>query len=232
MNEHISSRFNQELEQVRSDVMLMGGLVEQQLQNVLAASTNMGSDELSNIIDRDHEINELEKSIDASCQTILIRRQPTASDLRFVMTVIRVIVDLERIGDEVKKMALIAHDLLPNSRLNKADLYNTTRMGNITLNMVRHSLDAFARLDSNAVISLAETDKLLDVDYRNQLRTLITYMMEDPRNIGISIDIIFMNKSVERIGDHAENIAEHVVYLTKGLDIRHTPLEKIKAGLN
>lgn len=232
MTEHISSRFNQELEQVRSDVMLMGGLVEQQLQNVLAALNDMSAEKLNTLIDRDHGINELEKNIDESCQNILIRRQPTASDLRFVMTVIRVIVDLERIGDEVKKIALLAHNLLPNSRLGANDLYNTTRMGNITLNMVRHSLDALARLDSQAIISLAETDKLLDIDYRSQLRALITYMMEDPRNIGTSIDIIFMNKAIERIGDHAENIGESVVYLTKGLDIRYLPLDQIKADLS
>lgn len=112
------------------------------------------------------------------------------------------------------------------------ELYNTHRMGTVTLGMIHRALDAFARLDTGAVIELSETDKHLDADYRAQLRSLITFMMEDPRSISATIDIMFMNKSIERIGDHAENIAEHVVYLTRGIDVRHRPLEQIKADLS
>lgn len=232
MAEHISSHFNQELENVRSEVMRMGGLVEARLQQVLAALDEGSSSGLTEVIDGDADINKLEVEIDDACQTIIARRQPAAGDLRFVLAVSRVIVDLERIGDEVKKIALKAHELLGNNRVAAPELYNTHRMGTVTLGMIHRALDAFARLDTGAVIELSETDKHLDADYRAQLRSLITFMMEDPRSISATIDIMFMNKSIERIGDHAENIAEHVVYLTRGIDVRHTPLEQIKADLS
>ena len=232
MAEHISSHFNQELENVRSEVMRMGGLVEARLQQVLAALDEGSSSGLTEVIDGDADINKLEVEIDDACQTIIVRRQPAAGDLRFVLAVSRVIVDLERIGDEVKKIALKAHELLGNNRVAAPELYNTHRMGTVTLGMIHRALDAFARLDTGAVIELSETDKHLDADYRAQLRSLITFMMEDPRSISATIDIMFMNKSIERIGDHAENIAEHVVYLTRGIDVRHTPLEQIKADLS
>ena len=232
MAEHISSHFNQELENVRSEVMRMGGLVEARLQQVLAALDEGSSSGLTEVIDGDADINKLEVEIDDACQIIIARRQPAAGDLRFVLAVSRVIVDLERIGDEVKKIALKAHELLGNNRVAAPELYNTHRMGTVTLGMIHRALDAFARLDTGAVIELSETDKHLDADYRAQLRSLITFMMEDPRSISATIDIMFMNKSIERIGDHAENIAEHVVYLTRGIDVRHTPLEQIKADLS
>ena len=232
MAEHISSHFNQELENVRSEVMRMGGLVEERLQQVLAAFDEGSRSGLTEVIDGDADINKLEVQIDDACQTLLARRQPAASALRFVLAVSRVIVDLERIGDEVKKIALKAHELLGNNRVAAPELYNTHRMGTVTLGMIHRALDAFARLDTGAVIELSETDKHLDADYRAQLRSLITFMMEDPRSISATIDIMFMNKSIERIGDHAENIAEHVVYLTRGIDVRHTPLEQIKADLS
>ena len=232
MAEHISSHFNQELENVRSEVMRMGGLVEARLQQVLAALDEGSSSGLTEVIDGDADINKLEVEIDDACQTIIARRQPAAGDLRFVLAVSRVIVDLERIGDEVKKIALKAHELLGNNRVAAPELYNTHRMGTVTLGMIHRALDAFARLDTGAVIELSETDKHLDADYRAQLRSLITFMMEDPRSISATIDIMFMNKSIERIGDHAENIAEHVVYLTRGIDGRHRPLEQIKADLS
>ena len=232
MAEHISSHFNQELENVRSEVMRMGGLVEARLQQVLAALDEGSSSGLTEVIDGDADINKLEVEIDDACQTIIARRQPAAGDLRLVLAVSRVIVDLERIGDEVKKIALKAHELLGNNRVAAPELYNTHRMGTVTLGMIHRALDAFARLDTGAVIELSETDKHLDADYRAQLRSLITFMMEDPRSISATIDIMFMNKSIERIGDHAENIAEHVVYLTRGIDVRHTPLEQIKADLS
>ena len=232
MAEHISSHFNQELENVRSEVMRMGGLVEARLQQVLAALDEGSSSGLTEVIDGDADINKLEVEIDDACQTIIARRQPAAGDLRFVLAVSRVIVDLERIGDEVKKIALKAHELLGNNRVAATELYNTHRMGTVTLGMIHRALDAFARLDTGAVIELSETDKHLDADYRAQLRSLITFMMEDPRSISATIDIMFMNKSIERIGDHAENIAEHVVYLTRGIDVRHRPLEQIKADLS
>ena len=232
MSGHISSHFNQELENVRTEVMRMGGLVEQQLQKILNALERNSTDILSEVINGDGAVNALEISIDDDCQTIIARRQPAAGDLRFVLAVIRVIVDLERIGDELKKTALIAHDLFANSQIHADRLYDTHRLAAMTAPMIRRSLDAFARLDSSALIELNEADRKLDTDYRNQSRMLATYMMEDPRNISTLMDVMMMNKAIERVGDHAKNIAEHVVYLVRGINVRHTPPEQVQADLS
>ena len=231
MPEHISSHFNQELEDVRTDVMRLGGLVEQQLQTLLKALASADALNLTAVIDGDSAINKLEVAIDDACQTIIARRQPAAGDLRFVLTVTRIIVDLERMGDELKKTALLAHELCSHNKVNATQLYDTHRLAEMTVPMIRRALDAFARLDSGAVIELNEADRKLDTDYRNQSRMLATYMMEEPRNISAFIDIMMMNKAIERIGDHAKNISEHVVYLVRGIDIRHQPLERIEENL-
>lgn len=231
MPEHISSHFNQELEDVRTDVMRMGGLVEHQLQTLLKALASADALNLTAVIDGDSAINKLEVAIDDACQTIIARRQPAAGDLRFVLTVTRIIVDLERMGDELKKTALLAHELCSHNKVNATQLYDTHRLAEMTVPMIRRALDAFARLDSGAVIELNEADRKLDTDYRNQSRMLATYMMEEPRNISAFIDIMMMNKAIERIGDHAKNISEHVVYLVRGIDIRHQPLERIEENL-
>ena len=231
MPEHISSHFNQELEDVRTDVMRMGGLVEQQLQTLLKALASADGLNLTTVIDGDAAINKLEVAIDDACQTIIARRQPAAGDLRFVLTVTRIIVDLERMGDELKKTALLTHELCSHNKVNATQLYDTHRLAEMTVPMIRRALDAFARLDSGAVIELNEADRKLDTDYRNQSRMLATYMMEEPRNISAFIDIMMMNKAIERIGDHAKNISEHVVYLVRGIDIRHQPLERIEENL-
>ena len=231
MPEHISSHFNQELEDVRTDVMRMGGLVEHQLQTLLKALASADALNLTAVIDGDSAINKLEVAIDDACQTIIARRQPAAGDLRFVLTVTRIIVDLERMGDELKKTALPAHELCSHNKVNATQLYDTHRLAEMTVPMIRRALDAFARLDSGAVIELNEADRKLDTDYRNQSRMLATYMMEEPRNISAFIDIMMMNKAIERIGDHAKNISEHVVYLVRGIDIRHQPLEQIEENL-
>lgn len=231
MTAHISSHFNQELEIVRSNVMRMGGLVEQQLAAVLTALDKADATGLTTVIDRDSAINTLEIEIDDACQTILVRRQPAASDLRFVLTVSRIIVDLERMGDELKKIALAAHDLFLHNRITATELYDTHRMAAMVAPMIRRSLDAFARLDSNAILELTDADRKIDTDYRNQARMLASYMAEEPRKISTWMEVMMMNKSIERIGDHARNISEHVVYLVRGIDVRHTPIEAVKAEL-
>ena len=231
MSEHISSQFNIELENVRTAVMQMGGMVEKQLTDTLNALLGMQGAELKPVIESDSVINGMEVKIDEECQLIIARRQPAAGDLRFVLTVTRIIVDLERMGDELKKTALLAHELCSHNKVNATQLYDTHRLAEMTVPMIRRALDAFARLDSGAVIELNEADRKLDTDYRNQSRMLATYMMEEPRNISAFIDIMMMNKAIERIGDHAKNISEHVVYLVRGIDIRHQPLEQIEENL-
>ncbi|WP_373777457.1 phosphate signaling complex protein PhoU [Glaesserella sp.] len=231
MAKHISSHFNQELESVRTEVMQMGGLVEQQL-SIIQQSLNQGdAAHLIDVIDGDSHINDFEVRIDDHCQTIIARRQPAAGDLRFVLAVTRVIVDLERIGDELKKIAKYLNDLLQNNRISATGLYDTHRLVEMTEQMLRRALDAFARLDESAILEIAESDRKLDTDYRNQSRILISYMIEDPRSISTWIDVMMINKAIERVGDHAKNIAEHVVYLVRGIDIRHKQLEQLKQDL-
>ncbi|MCP1659475.1 phosphate signaling complex protein PhoU [Neisseria perflava] len=228
MAEHISSHFHQELEQVRTDVLAMGGLVEQQLAQTLEALGKDNQDELARVVQQDSQINALAMKIDDDCQTILVRRQPTASDLRLVLAVTRIITDLERMGDEIKKIALHANGLMVKHRATYKQLYDTCRLLEMTAPMLRTALDAFARLDAAAVLQISAADKSLDIAYQNQSRTLLTFMMEDPHYIGIGMETMLMNKAAERIGDHAENIAEHVVYLVRGIDVRHTPYEEMK----
>lgn len=230
MATHISSYFHQELETVRTEVMHMGGLVERQLSLILQSLENWQESEVSEVIDIDGLINQLEVQIDEYCQNILVRRQPAASDLRLVLTVTRIISDLERMGDELKKIAFIIHDL-HSSNVTANQLYDTHRIAQMTMPMVRSALDAFARLDDGMIISLDADDKKLDTEYRNQSRMLATYMMEEPRFISVFINIMMINKSLERVGDHAKNIAEHVVYLVRGIDIRHQSLDKLQIEL-
>lgn len=228
MPEHISSHFNQELETVRTEVMHMGGLVEQQLDLIAQVLSRLRPNTLSEVIDSDDLINQLEISIDEACQNIIVRRQPAASDLRFVLTVSRVTVDLERMGDELKKIALIVQELC-HHHVNVNQLYDTHRIAQMAIPMVRRSLDAFARLDEAAVFDLDAEDKKIDMEYRNQSRMLATYMMEEPRLISLYINIMLINKALERVCDHAKNIAEHVVYLVRGIDIRHKSLAQVKS---
>lgn len=232
MAEHISSHFHQELENVRSEVMGMGGLVERQLQLVVQSLEDADATHLTEVIDSDSLINELEVTIDDHCQTIIARRQPAAGDLRFILAVSRVIVDLERIGDELKKIALSAYELFTHNRITATELYDTHRLISMTMPMIRRALDAFARLDTSALPELNRTDRKLDTDYRNQSRMLVSYMIEEPRTISTWMEVMMMNKAIERIGDHAKNIAEHVVYLVRGIDVRHQDISEIEERLS
>ncbi|OOF59205.1 phosphate signaling complex protein PhoU [Rodentibacter myodis] len=230
-NQHISSHFNQELEDVRTEVMQMGGIIEQQLQIILQSLSQANPQRLKEVLESEKKINEMEELIDDHCQTIIARRQPAAGDLRFVLTTTRMIVDLERIGDELKKIANYTNYLLMNNKISSSGLYDTHRILDMAFTMVRRALDAFARLDETAAIELRLSDEKLDIDYRNQLRLLMTNIFEEPKNISTWIDVMMMNKAVERIGDHAKNMAEHVVYLVRGVDIRHKPLDEIASNL-
>lgn len=221
MASHTSSHFHQELEKVRTQVLHMGGLVENQLYLVLNALHHADTTGLIRIVQDDDLINRLEIDIDDACQTIIARRQPTASDLRFVLAVSRMIVDLERVGDELKKIALILGQVAKKYELDPKTLHDTHRLAGMTRPMLRRALDAFARLDITALDEVYQADKLIDDDYRSQSRVLMTYMMQEPKRIELFVELLMINKSAERIGDHAKNIAEHVVYLVQGIDVRH-----------
>ncbi len=224
--QHISGQFNAELETLRNHMLEMGGKVEQQLSNAIEALVNMDSGRAELIINLDHEVNQMEMNIDDQCSSILARRQPAASDLRLVVAIIKVNTDLERIGDEAAKVARQAVRLSEagNSPSNFVEIRH---IGTHVADMLRRSLDAFARLDVDMAVDVVKNDTVVDREYGSALRSLMTFMMEDPRSIGSIINEMWALRSLERIGDHASNIAEHVVYLVRGQDVRHGRLEEL-----
>jgi phosphate transport system protein len=228
MAEHISKQFDVELETIRTRVLQMGGLVEQQILSAVEALMAGDMARFDKIIAEDALVNAMEVAIDEDCQHIIARRQPAASDLRMVITVIKTITDLERIGDEARKIARMGKTIYEAERYQVPRFREIRKMADVAIGMLRRSLDSFARLDPKAALELAEQDQQLDYDFASELRQLITFMMEDPRTITMSIDTLFISKAIERIGDHAKNISEYVVYLVKGKDIRHTTLDEMK----
>lgn len=223
---HISGRFNAELETLRNHMLEMGGKVEQQLSNAIEALVNMDSGHAELIITQDHEVNQMEMSIDDQCESILARRQPAASDLRLVVAIIKVNTDLERIGDEAAKVARQAVRLSEAGN-SPSNFIEIRHIGTHVADMLRRSLDAFARLDVATAVEVVKNDTIVDREYGSALRSLMTFMMEDPRSIGSIINEMWALRSLERIGDHASNIAEHVIYLVRGLDVRHGRLEEL-----
>jgi len=228
MPEHISKQFDQELEAVRARVLQMGGLVEEQIINAMEALAS-GNVELANtVMANDHRVNALEVALDEECSMIIARRQPTARDLRMLLTVIKTITDLERIGDEASKVARMAKLIYETDRLVAPRFTEIKHMTSIVLDMLRKALDGFARLEASNATQIARLDESVDEEYRMVLRHLVTYMMEDPRSISMFIEIIFAAKAIERMGDHAKNMSEYVVYMVKGKDVRHTSVEEIE----
>ena len=223
---HISGRFNAELETLRNHMLEMGGKVEQQLSNAVEALVNMDSGHAELIISQDHEVNQMEMSIDDQCESILARRQPAASDLRLVVAIIKVNTDLERIGDEAAKVARQAVRMAEAGN-SPSNFIEIRHIGTHVADMLRRSLDAFARLDVTTAVEVVKNDTIVDREYGSALRSLMTFMMEDPRSIGSIINEMWALRSLERIGDHASNIAEHVIYLVRGLDVRHGRLEEL-----
>jgi phosphate transport system protein len=224
--QHISSQFNAELEDIRQRVLAMGGLVEQQIADATRAFSDLDSGLADQVIRNDHKVNQFEVFIDEECNRILARRQPTASDLRLVVAVIKTITDLERIGDEAEKIARMASDLALLER--SGALVDMTHLVRGVSEMVHDALDAFARMDADAALVVARADAHVDREYEALLRQCITFMMEDPRTIRRVMDIIWSVRSLERIGDHAKNIAEYVIYFVKGKDVRHVSIEDME----
>ena len=232
MSDHTNKQFDAEMEGIRSGVLSMGGMVEKQLTRAIAALENEdGADLLAAVRTDEHAINQLQIVIDQQCAQIIARRQPTAVDLRMVLTVTKIVNDLERVGDEVKKIAYKAAETRGVDRLTRVRYYDVTRAAGQAMSMLRMSLDAFARLDVGAAASVIDRDQDIDAAFASILRQLISYMMEDPRTITPALEIVFIAKSIERIGDHAKNIAESIIYVVKGADVRHLPLDQIEAHL-
>ena len=228
LNKHISGQFNAELENVRNQVLVMGGLVEQQLTDAISAIHIQDLDAARKIVANDHKVNAMEVAIDEECTRIIAKRQPTASDLRLVMAIIKTITDLERIGDVADKIARMLTD---NANKPQPPLVSLENMGRRTIKMLHDVLDAFARMDLEAAIAVYKEDDKVDREYESIIRELMTYMMEDPRTISASLDLLFLAKAIERIGDHAKNIAEFIIYVVKGTDVRHTSMEQIESAV-
>jgi len=228
--DHTHKQFDVEMEGIRSGVLSMGGMVEKQLTRAIAA---LGQEDDSHLLDAvgadEAVINQLQISIDQQCAQIIARRQPAAVDLRMVLTVSKVVNDLERIGDEVKKIAYKAAQTRGSDRLTRVRFYDVARAAGSALAMLQHALDSFARLDVARAAAIIGEDEENDAAFSAILRQLISYMMEDPRTITPALEIVFIAKSIERIGDHAKNIAEAVVQVVKGKDVRHASAEQIRA---
>lgn len=231
LTDHISQRFNKELEDVRNHVLAMGGLVESQLTNAVTALVK-GDSKLGDVTARDdYQVNAHEVSIDEECSRILARRQPTATDLRLVVAVIKTITDLERVGDEAKKIANMASSLADKDRP-KDGYREVQHLGAQVQRMLHDSLDCFARMDSEAAVKVVQSDLEIDREYEAVMRQLVTFMMEDPRSIRRVLDVMWAVRALERIGDHAANMAEYVIYLVEGKDVRHISPGDLEEELN
>ena len=229
INKHISGRFNQELENVRNHVLNMGGLVEQQLNSALDAVSRNDAELAQKVRQNDYKVNAMEVSIDEECTRIIARRQPAASDLRLVIAIAKTIADLERIGDEAERIAKVALDSFTKDQQDL--LLNIENMGRQVLKMLHDVLDAFARMDVQRAFEVHKEDAKVDREYEAITRQIMTYMMEDPRSIPKIMDLVWSVRSLERIGDRCQNIAEYIIYFVNGKDIRHTSQEDIEKSL-
>ncbi|MDD2915511.1 MAG: phosphate signaling complex protein PhoU [Gallionella sp.] len=227
-SDHISRQFDAELEAIRANVLQMGGLVESQIKGALESLLGGDVALMTRVIEDDHRVNAMEVKIDESCSQVIARRQPTAGDLRLVMAVVKTITDLERIGDEAEKIARMAKLLSQKNMLNLPRYHEIKHAADLALDMLRKSLDAFARLDVVMAAQVVRMDDKVDEEFRAIMRYLITFMMEDPRTISTALEILFVAKAIERIGDHAKNMSEYVIYMVKGRDVRHITADEIE----
>lgn len=226
ISHHISQQFNEELEAIRHKVLAMGGLVEEQINNAIAALVSGDVAQAEGVISRDYQVNAYEVAIDEESTQVLARRQPAAGDLRLIVAVIKTITDLERMGDQAEKVARMAIHLADMERP-KNQYSELAHLSEQVSKMLHGALDAFARMDAEAAANVAQEDLRVDAEYDAIMRQMITFMMEDPRNVKRTLDTMWSARALERIGDHARNMCEYVVYLVKGKDVRHISLEEM-----
>ncbi len=223
--DHISNKFNSELMELKTEFLKMGGMVESQVDNALRALIDGDGQLAEKTRLKDKEVDKLELELDEEATLIIARRQPTARDLRLVLSVIKMVADLERVGDEAKKIAKMAIKLSEEGQAPRGYV-EVRNIGNHVLSMLREALDAFARLDSAQALRIMKEDKRVDEEYQAAARTLLTFMMEDTRNISRCMSVMWVLRALERVGDHACNIAENVIFMVEGEDVRHTPVEE------
>lgn len=227
-SEHLSKQYDNDLETLRSGVLQMGGLVEAQVRTAIDAFANGNQDLIDQVIANEPRVNECEVQIDDDCSHIIVKRQPAAGDLRLIMAISKTVTDLERIGDEAEKIARMSRQIHERGHADLHRFATVRHAADIAVSMLRQALDAFARLDAVDAASIIRQDATIDTEFRSILRQLITFMMEDPRTISTALEIVWIAKAIERIGDHAKNIAEDVIYIVKGTDVRHTAVEVVE----
>jgi phosphate transport system protein len=231
MDKHISSQFDNELGSVSSRVLELGGLVESQIRHAVYALSQFSNEVADQVIAAEAQVNSMEVEIDRDLSSIIARRQPTARDLRLLIAISKITANLERVGDEAEKIARMVKAIgasgnarfLPSSELRIAS--------DLASGLLRKALDSFARLDVTEAVSIMKEDDLIDAEFDGFVRKLVTYMMEDPRTISASLDLLFIAKAIERIGDHAKNIAEFVIYVVKGADVRHIAWADVESAV-
>jgi phosphate transport system protein len=228
---HLSTQFDSELNTVSSRVMEMGGLVESQIQQAIQALAQFNSEAANMVLESEKRVNAMEVEIDQALSSIIARRQPTARDLRLLIAISKTTANLERVGDEAEKIARMVLSIIRSGTPRALPASELRVASDLAAGQMRKALDAFARLDTTAAVSILKEDDLIDKEFDSFVRVLITYMMEDPRMISPSLDLLFVAKAIERVGDHAKNIAELIIYIVKGADVRHSSIEAIESVL-
>lgn len=226
---HLSSQFDGELDSISARVMELGGLVEAQIRQAVAALSNFSLDAAEQVETLERRVNAMEVEIDHRLTTIIARRQPTARDLRLLMAFSKATNNLERMGDEATRMARMVRSIIGSGAARSLPSSDLRVAADLASSMLRKALDAFARLDTRAAVDILKEDDLIDREFDGFVRKLITYMMEDPRTISASLHLVFLAKAIERIGDHSKNVAELIIYLVEGRDVRHTTMEEIES---
>ena len=230
-DKHLSSQFDSELNGVSSRVMEMGGLVESQIRQAIHALSQFSLEAVEQVRTIENRVNAMEVEIDHELSTIIARRQPTARDLRLLMAFSKATANLERMGDEATRMARMVRSIIEHGAARSLPSSDLRMAADLASGLLRKALDAFARLDTRAALAILKEDDLIDREFDGFVRKLITYMMEDARTISASLDLLFLAKAIERIGDHAKNIAEFIIYIVKGTDVRHTSMDKIESAV-
>ena len=231
-SEHIYKQYDSDLEAIRAKVLEMGTLVEEQTSNAIQSLLETDVKLAEKVIKKDEQINDLEVLIDEEASLLIAKRSPTAGDLRNIMMMLKIITDLERMGDEAAKIARSTTRIFEDNRMSKPKFNEIKGMAKPVQEMIKTALNSFARLDLTDTIDILEKDKQVDDDYRSTMRELLTFMLEDPRTISMSLESMFIAKSLERIGDHAVNISQSVIYTVKGKDVRHSSIKEIKKELS
>ena len=230
-DKHLSSQFDSELNNISSRVMELGGLVESQIRQAIYALSHFNLEAVEQVEQLERRVNAMEVEIDHELASVIARRQPTARDLRLLMAFSKAIANLERMGDEATRMARMVKSIIESGAARSLPSSDLRVAADLASGLLRKALDAFARLDTKAAVAILKEDDLIDREFDGFVRKLITYMVEDPRTISASLDLLFLAKAIERIGDHSKNVAELIIYLVEGKDVRHQTMADIESAV-